>query len=145
MRSKLLFIFTVLITAVFAAAAAAAVQPPAPIHEPFTPLPCTGTPATRTTVQLEGCAEQKILKTDKTIDTLDSEIFTQLKAVAGGQSHFIAAHKAWLQYRTAFCRASSDQFSGGTAAPVADANCTVELNNEHIHDLTILLDDLTNE
>ena len=49
------------------ATAAAALAVP-PIHEPFTPLPCTGKPAQRTTTQQEGCAEQQILKSDKRID-----------------------------------------------------------------------------
>lgn len=34
------------------------------IHEPFTPLPCVGAPGHRTTLQLEGCAEKQILRSD---------------------------------------------------------------------------------
>jgi uncharacterized protein YecT (DUF1311 family) len=127
------------------AVADAAASPPPPIHEVFTPLPCTGSPANRTTIQLEGCAEQKILQSDKTIDTLNGEIFTALKSTSGGQTRFVAANTAWLKYRNAYCLAAASQFAGGTLAPVADANCTVTLNKQHVANLKIFLDDLTNE
>ena len=51
---------------------------PPTIHEPFTPLPCNGAPAQRTTLQMEGCAEQQILASDQQIDSLNRAIFGKL-------------------------------------------------------------------
>src|SRR5579859_81213 len=34
------------------------------VHEPFTPLPCSGNPKERSTVEEEGCIERQILATD---------------------------------------------------------------------------------
>jgi alpha-tubulin suppressor-like RCC1 family protein/uncharacterized protein YecT (DUF1311 family) len=105
-----------------------------PIHEPFTPLPCTGKPAQRTTTEQEGCAEQQILKSDKRIDALDRAILGDLGSAAA-KRRFIAAHTAWLAYRRAYCTSRSDVAPGGTEAPVEAATCAVALNAQHIKDL----------
>jgi uncharacterized protein YecT (DUF1311 family) len=110
-----------------------ALQPPL-IHESFTPLPCGGTPTNRTTVQQEGCAEQQILRTDKTINSLNKVIFARLRDNPA-RRRFIAAHKVWLAYRRAYCLSLSDVFEGGSQAPVLDAQCTGRLNGQHIKDL----------
>ena len=104
------------------------------IRESFTPLPCGGTPTNRTTVQQEGCAEQQILKTDKTINSLNKAIFANLHT-APARRRFIAAHKTWLAYRGAYCLSLSDVFQGGSQAPVLDAQCAGRLNGQHIKDL----------
>jgi uncharacterized protein YecT (DUF1311 family) len=111
----------------------AALKPPV-IHETFTPLPCGGTPTNRTTVQQEGCAEQQILRTDITINSLNKAIFAKLPGDAT-RRRFIAAHRAWLRYRHAYCLSLSDVFQGGSQAPVLDAQCAGRLNGQHIKDL----------
>jgi alpha-tubulin suppressor-like RCC1 family protein/uncharacterized protein YecT (DUF1311 family) len=125
------------------AGAAAALTIP-PIHEPFTPLPCTGKPAQRTTTEQEGCAEQQILKSDKRIDALDRAILGDLGSAAA-KRRFIAAHTAWLAYRRAYCTSRSDVAPGGTEAPVVAATCAVALNAEHIKDLRAFADELSAE
>jgi alpha-tubulin suppressor-like RCC1 family protein/uncharacterized protein YecT (DUF1311 family) len=115
-----------------------------PIREPFTPLPCTGKPAQRTTTEQEGCAEQQILKSDKRIDALDRAILGDL-ASAAAKRRFIAAHKAWLAYRRAYCTSRSDVAPGGTQAPVVAATCAVALNAQHIKDLRVFADELSAE
>lgn len=116
-----------------AAANAAAPSIP-PIHEPFTTLPCTGTPAQRTTLQLVGCAERQILSGDKRIDTLNRTILGSLSNTTA-KRRFVAAHKAWLTYRRAYCASRSDVVQGGTLAPLVAANCAVDLNAQHLTDL----------
>jgi uncharacterized protein YecT (DUF1311 family) len=115
-----------------------------PIREPFTPLPCTGKPAKRTTTEREGCAEQQILKSDKRIDALDRAILGDLGSAAA-ERRFIAAHEAWLAYRRAYCTSRSDVASGGTEAPVVAATCAVALNAQHIKDLRAFAGQLSAE
>ena len=91
------------------------------IRESFTPLPCGGTPTNRTTVQQEGCAEQQILRTDKTINSLNKAIFAKLRDDPA-RRRFIAAQQAWLAYRRAYCLSLSDVFQGGSQAPCS-TNC----------------------
>jgi uncharacterized protein YecT (DUF1311 family) len=133
----------VAVALVLPAGAVAALTIP-PIHEPFTPLPCTGKPAQRTTVEQEGCAEQQILKSDKRIDALDGVIVGDLGSAAA-KRRFIAAHKAWLAYRRAYCTSRSDVTPGGTEAPVLAATCAVALNAQHIKDLRAFADELSAE
>lgn len=111
------------------------------IRESFTPLPCTGTPQHRSTLQLEGCAEQQILRSDKQIDTLNQKIFSKL-ATASAQRDFISGHKAWFAYRRAYCLSVSDVFQGGTAAGVLDADCVAGVNAQHVKNLKGFLSDL---
>jgi uncharacterized protein YecT (DUF1311 family) len=104
------------------------------IHETFTPMPCTGAPKNRTTLEQEGCAEQQILKTDKQIDALNRAIFAKL-ADNPARRQFIAGHRAWLSYRHAYCLSVSDIAQGGTEAGVIDAVCVAGINAQHIKDL----------
>jgi uncharacterized protein YecT (DUF1311 family) len=116
-----------------APARTAALAPPV-IHESFTPLPCTGSPGHRTTLEMEGCAEQKILASDNKIDALNRAIFAKLFDNAA-RRRFIAGHNAWLAYRHAYCLSASDVFEGGTEAAVVDADCVASVNSEHVKDL----------
>ena len=117
----------------------AKLSPPV-IHEPFTPLPCSGAPGHRSTLQMEGCAEQQILASDKRIDALNQEIFGKLFDAAA-RRRFIAGHNAWFAYRRAYCLSSSDVFEGGTEAAVVDADCTAAVNSQHVKDLKGFLAD----
>jgi uncharacterized protein YecT (DUF1311 family) len=123
------------------AAAAAAVLAPAPIREPFTSLPCTGTPNSRDTLQQEGCAEQEILRTDARINRLTASIAAHLQDNRA-RRRFIAAQRAWLDYRHADCLSRSDIFEGGTQAAVIDAECIGDRNRQRIRDLRTFLSDL---
>jgi hypothetical protein len=114
------------------------------IHESFTPLGCHGSPQHRSSLQIEGCAEQQILGTDKKIDALNRTIFGVL-ADNAARRRFIAGHKAWLAYRRAFCLSRSDIFEGGTDAAVVDATCVVTINAQHVKDLKVFISDLTSE
>jgi uncharacterized protein YecT (DUF1311 family) len=119
----------------------AKLSPPV-IHEIFTPLPCTGKPNSRTTIQQLGCAEQRILKTDKQIDALSASVFSRLHDDEA-RRRFIAGAKAWLAYRRADCASRSDIFEGGTQAPVVDAQCQSLRNATRIKDLRTFKSDLT--
>ena len=114
-------------------ARAASLAPPV-IHESFTVLPCTGKPRTRTTLQLEGCAEHQILKTDKVIDALEKTIF-HLLATNSARRDLIAAARAWQTYRHSDCLSTSDVYQGGTLAGVVFADCFVARNKQRIQDL----------
>lgn len=136
-----------LLAAVVAAALASAVgsatadharatklSPPA-IHESFTLLPCRGNPGSRTTLELEGCAEHQILRTDKSIDALERTLFYRL-GTASARGDLIAAARAWVRYRHSDCLSNSDVYQGGTLAGVVFADCVVARNQQRIKDLT---------
>ena len=93
---------------------AAKLAPPV-IHESFTPMPCSGKPGNRSTLQEEGCAEQQILRSDKQIDALNQKIFNALRTTSARRD-LIAGHRAWLAYRKGYCLSVSDVFQGGTLA-----------------------------
>ena len=103
------------------------------IHEQFTLLPCPANP--QTTLDLEGCAEHAIVKSDAQINALAKLIFKQLYDNAA-RARFVSGERAWLSYRHAFCLSQSDLYEGGTDAGVVDATCTSTLNDEHVKDLT---------
>ena len=107
---------------------------PVVIHETFTPLPCTGSPSHRTTLEQEGCAEKQILRTDGQVNVLGAEIF-QLLGDDRARRDLNAAQRAWLNYRKADCFSMSDLFEGGTEAGVVDAQCVGSRNGQRIKDL----------
>jgi uncharacterized protein YecT (DUF1311 family) len=120
---------------------AAKLGPPV-IHESFTPMPCSGSPGRRSTLQEEGCAEQQILRGDKQINALNQKIFNALHTTSARRD-LIAGHRAWLAYRKSYCLSVSDVFQGGTAAGVVDADCTAVVNGQHVSNLKTFLKDLT--
>jgi uncharacterized protein YecT (DUF1311 family) len=115
-------------------AGSAAKLEPVVIHETFRPLPCSGAPDHRTTLEQEGCAEKQILKTDTQIDVLASQIFPILFDDRARRD-FNAGQRAWLSYRKADCLSMSDLFEGGTEAGVVNAQCFVSRNNQRVKDL----------
>jgi uncharacterized protein YecT (DUF1311 family) len=119
-----------------ASADATALKPPV-IKEVFTSLKCTHD---ETTLGMEGCAEQQILKSDKTIDSLNAKIFAKLNT--SGKKDFITGHDAWLKYRTAYCLSESDVFQGGTEAGVIDARCAANVSRAHAKELQDFLSSL---
>jgi uncharacterized protein YecT (DUF1311 family) len=121
---------------------AAKLAPPV-IHEVFTPMPCTGKPGKRTTLQLEACAEQSILRGDRQINALNAKIFSALPSNSARRD-LIAGHKAWLAYRKSYCQSVSDVFQGGTLAGVVYADCAATVNRQHVSNLKTFLTDLTN-
>lgn len=133
-----------LAAAASAGAAVAHAAKPAPpvIRESFTALPCTGSPGHRSTLELEGCAEQQILRSDRQIDALNKTIFGKLPSNSARRD-LLAGHKAWLAYRKAYCLSVSDVFQGGTAAGVVAADCTASVNSQHVTNLKTFLKDLT--
>ncbi|HEY1569361.1 MAG TPA: lysozyme inhibitor LprI family protein [Solirubrobacteraceae bacterium] len=115
---------------------------PPVIHEPFTPMPCSGKPGNRSTLQEEGCAEQQILHSDTQIDALNQKIFNALHTTSARRD-LLAGHRAWLAYRKSYCLSVSDVFQGGTLAGVVDADCVATVNGQHVTNLKTFLKDLT--
>jgi uncharacterized protein YecT (DUF1311 family) len=118
----------------------AKLSPPV-IHEMFTPLPCGGKPANRTTLQQLGCAEQAILRTDKELDSVAKSIFSRVRDDPA-RGRFLAAAEAWLTYRNADCASRSDVFEGGTQAPVLAAQCMAAHNRTRLSNLRTFARDL---
>jgi uncharacterized protein YecT (DUF1311 family) len=122
-----------------AAADAASPKPPV-VKETFTALPCKGAPAHRSTIEMEGCAEQQVLSRDKAINALNRQVFAAVHTTSA-QRVFVTSNAKWLAYRNAFCATAASEFSGGTEAPVVAAQCDAKLDAEHVTDLRTLLQD----
>jgi len=108
---------------------------PPVIHEPFTPLPCPIHPDT--TIDVEGCQEVRILRTDRAIDAKARTIFHLLRTQSARLS-FVTGERNWLHYRRQSCAAEASHYAGGTAEPVAYLNCTLARNKSHLTDLTAM-------
>lgn len=113
-----------------APAGAAALSAPV-VHESFTLLPCPQKP--RTTVQLEGCAEHKVMARDKQINTLNAKIFAALNRT--GRADLVTSNADWVTYRSAACTTEASVYAGGTIQPIAYANCLVSIDSSHITEL----------
>jgi uncharacterized protein YecT (DUF1311 family) len=116
---------------------------PPVIREQFTLLPCPRSRAARgTTVGAEGCLEKEILRTDAAINARAGSIFRLLRERTS-KERFLAAEKAWALYRKASCTSVADVYSGGSARPVAFADCVVRRNRVHLKELTSFNDFLS--
>jgi uncharacterized protein YecT (DUF1311 family) len=110
---------------------AAAISPPV-IHEPFTELPCPLHPDT--TIDVIGCQEHRVLRTDRAINVQVGAIFRALRTEAA-RSAFVAGERSWLQYRGQSCSAEASKLSGGSAHAVALLSCDLRRNASHLADL----------
>ena len=122
-----------------ATGSAAALTAPV-VKEKFTALPCTGAPSHRSTLEMEGCAEHRVLTSDKTINALNARVFGTLETNRA-RTGFIASNTHWVAYRDDFCTTSGIRYAGGTEQPVAVVTCLSALNDEHVNDLKTLLRD----
>ena len=114
--------------------AAAAIAPPV-IHEPFTALPCPLHPDT--TIDVIGCQEHRVLRTDRAINAQVATIFSLLRTDAA-RSTFVAGERSWLQYRRQSCSAEASKFAGGSLHAVAVLDCTLQRTRSHLADLAAL-------
>ncbi|HVW80605.1 MAG TPA: lysozyme inhibitor LprI family protein [Mycobacteriales bacterium] len=105
------------------AAPSTAAQPIPSIPESFTLLPC---PAHRpvTTLQIEGCAEHRIVALDSRVTQIARSVYAELRSAAA-KRRLVASQAAWIARRRAVCLEASNAYSGGTLAPVAYATCEV--------------------
>lgn len=115
----------------------AGLKPPA-IHETFTPLPCPKHASS--TLELEGCAEQQILGTDRKIDAKARTVF--FKLASRERAGFVRGEHEWLAYRRDSCAAEASKYAGGTLASLVDAQCQAARNTMHLGDLSELLQTL---
>jgi len=111
-----------------------AAAPPVPpqIRESLTPLPCPAKP--KTTLQLEACAGQRILRTDAEINHRVRTIWGLLRTHPA-RIRFAAAERAWLAYRRASCSSLGDAFKDGPLAKVKHGECVGDVNRQHIRQL----------
>jgi uncharacterized protein YecT (DUF1311 family) len=102
------------------------------IAEQFTLLPCPG--KAKTTVELEGCAEHRILRLDKAINQQVRVIFSLLRSrrSTAATARFVRGEHAWLTYRRSVCGSRTDVYEGGSAAGVLFAECVADNNAAHL-------------
>jgi uncharacterized protein YecT (DUF1311 family) len=109
-------------------------KPPV-IGEAFTPLPCPKNP--QTTVALEACAERAILTTNREVNAQATVIFRLLKSQRARVT-FNQGEAAWLEYRGSSCTTEASLYDGGSAQPVAYADCISARNRTQLRDLAEL-------
>ena len=114
--------------ALLLAAVVVGLGPPV-IHEPFTPLPCPLHPDT--TLDVEGCQEMRVLRTDRAIDRQVGIVFHALPSQAARAS-FVDGEHSWLHYRRQACLAEASRYGGGTVGAVALLTCTLRQNRSHL-------------
>jgi hypothetical protein len=114
-------------------AGASPIPAPPLIHENFTLQPCPSKP---TTLQIEGCAEHKVITPDKKIDALNTRIFAKLRNA--GRRDFINTNADWEKYRE-LCTAEASIYGGASIEPVAYANCLVAIDGSHETELKVML------
>jgi uncharacterized protein YecT (DUF1311 family) len=102
------------------------------IREQFTPLPCPK--HAQSTLELEGCAELRIVRTDRQIDRVVGALFSTLPDDSA-RGRLATAQRAWLAYRRADCASMSDKYQRGTFAGVAAAYCTGDRSVQRLKDL----------
>ena len=104
-------------------------------------LPCP--PGPTSTLDIEGCAEHRIVTLDRRINALTSSLFKILSD--NGKQDLIAAQSAWDAYRHAECQSESDVFEGGTLVGVVAVNCFARLAAERVKALNEMQGNLTSE
>jgi uncharacterized protein YecT (DUF1311 family) len=90
----------------------------------------------QTTIAVEACEEQALLKGDAAIDARVRTVFRLLPAP--GRAAFVHGEAAWLAYRRATCNAAASRYAGGTIEPVEFASCEVRVNATHLAELGTL-------
>jgi uncharacterized protein YecT (DUF1311 family) len=104
------------------------------ISEQFTLLSCPAKP--KSTRDLEGCAEHRIVKSDKEINEIVGVILARLRnSSKGAARRFVRSERAWLTYRRAVCESRADIYEGGSAAGIVFAECVADRNMAHLNDL----------
>jgi uncharacterized protein YecT (DUF1311 family) len=112
-------------------AAGAAAGPPV-IHEPWTPLPCPTHPSS--TVEIEGCLERDVTRSDRSIDAKAATVFRLIKRQRDRDA-FVSGEQSWLQYRRHSCSAAASVYRGGSAEPIAYLECEKSRNARHLAEL----------
>jgi uncharacterized protein YecT (DUF1311 family) len=90
------------------------------IAESFTHLACNQ----GSTVGLEGCAEARLLTTDRHVNREVRLLFNVINTKSQKRK-FVTAENVWLLSRTADCQSESSVYQGGTLAPVEYGLCEV--------------------
>lgn len=103
------------------------------ISEQFTLLPCPAEP--KSTLDFEGCAEHRIVRSDRAINETVRAIYDQLSSSRDAADRFVRGEHAWLTYRRAVCESRADLYEGGSAAAIVFADCVAERNADHLNDV----------
>jgi uncharacterized protein YecT (DUF1311 family) len=124
-----------LVIALSAAAAGPAVLEPPVVSESFTLLPCSAKP--KTTLDFEGCAEHRIVRSDRAINAQVKTIFSLLQRnrSRSAQVRFVRGEGAWLVYRRTLCASRADVYEGGSESQVVFADCEAGINAAHLKEL----------
>jgi uncharacterized protein YecT (DUF1311 family) len=123
------------VAAALVASTSGAVLGPPVIHEPWSQLPCPKQP--RSTIEIEGCLQGAIVRSDRRIDAKVATIFHRLRRPSD-RAAFVRGERAWLLYRRQSCSAEASIYRGGSAEPIAFLTCQKGRNERHLADLSAM-------
>jgi uncharacterized protein YecT (DUF1311 family) len=86
------------------------------------------------TIEIEGCLERDVVRSDRHIDIKAATVFRLIKREPDRDA-FVSAEHSWLQYRRRSCSAAASVYHGGSAEPIAYLTCEKNRNAHHIADL----------
>ena len=89
------------------------------------------------TIEIEGCLEKAISRSDRRIDKSAARIFGLLRQ-APDRVAFVQGEREWLSYRRHSCKAEGSIYRGGSAEPIAFLTCEKRRNLQHIADLAAM-------
>lgn len=101
------------------------------IREPWTPLPCPAN--AKSTVEIEGCLEREVDRSDRVINARVAAIYARLRGP--NRVVFAGSEQDWLRYRRKSCLATASAYNGGSAEPLVFLGCEQGRNVRHTEDL----------
>ena len=93
-------------------------------------LPCPHGAAAGTTIGMEGCSEQRLLRTYVKIVAHERAIYSLLSAKAC--IAFASGERAWVVYQEGLCTARVSRYDGGTGGPLEFGFCEEEISSAHL-------------
>lgn len=86
-----------------------------------------------TTPDLTSCAQNRVLASDRKINTVARKIFFKISTPY--RAVFARAERSWLFYRRISCSVEVSHTVGGSAQPIRYADCELARNRAHLLDL----------
>lgn len=110
------------------------VRPPV-VTETFNAVSCPVNASS--TLELEACAERRLLSSDTRINVRTATIFRKLRTRE--RSRFVDGEKAWLRYRKESCVVQISGTVGGSGQSLRQLACELARNRNHLSELNEML------
>lgn len=92
-----------------------------------------------TEVAMTRCAARDFARADAALNAAYERIVARLGSDPDTAGRLVAAQKAWIAFRDAECAFATGDHAGGSAAPMADAQCRARLTRARVRDFDAYL------